>query len=95
MTDQEKIQDLKESLQDLENEYRWIKEENKEKDAQIEVLEVELDSLAEKYNSLEKYKEELTFHIKELLQYAVISDGLAWEGRDAEEKLLALLREGV
>lgn len=86
MTDQDykKIQDLEESLDDLQSEYNWLKEESKEKDRQINKLETE-------FNELEEYKEELAYTIKELLKYAVISEGPAFEGRDALEELEKLL----
>ena len=83
--DAKKYQDLESRFAELESEYRWQCEESKRLEKLADKYEDEALDLAEKY-------EELTNSIKELLLYATIEDGPAFEGRDALERIRGIIK---
>ena len=84
-------EDLHERFDELESEYRFKCEESKRLEKLADKYEDEALDLAEKLNDFQNKYEDLTNAVKQLLLYATIEDGPAWEGRDALERFRGMI----
>ena len=87
MENENRIQDLEESLSDLESEYKFRGERIAELKKELDETETAFDKAAEERDELKNDLDSLRSDIRELLQYITVSDGPAFEGRDALERI--------
>ena len=90
--DAKKYQDLESRFAELESEYRWQCEESKRLEKLADKYEDEARDLAAKLEDLQEKYEELTDAVEQLLLYATIEDGPAFEGRDALERIRGIIK---